>query len=145
MKTIIITALFLCTTMGISAQITPKKEQHIRETLGKFNVPNKFINGFISVGKLLGCEPDDDSKACQEVRDPWGESKPTNKYKISSKDKAVAMQRLEDKISNGEGGKAIPKNSVLFAQKKYSGNKLEALKARYAIYLKFCCLKNKHR
>ena len=142
MKTIIITVLFLCTTMGISAQITPKFEKNIRETLGKSNVSKNFTNGFISVGKLLGCEPDDDSKACQEVRDPWEESKPTTKSKISSKDKAVAMQRLEDKINNGEGGKAIPKNSVLVAHKKYSGNKLEALKARYAMYLKFCCLKN---
>ena len=143
-KITILSVLFLFLSFGAFAQINSQDEQAIRESLGKEkSISQNFTNGLINVGKLLGCDPGNTNKACEEVRDPWGgESKVVNwdeVAKIKDKEKVIAMQRLEDKIIMGEGGKLITKNIVFEAQKKHFGYKIDALKARYSMYLKSCC------
>lgn len=131
---------FLLLSFGVFAQLNSQDEQTIRESLRKEkSISQNFTNGFISIGKLLGCEPGNDSKACEEVRDPWGENKSNNNSRLKEKDIILAFQRLEDKIIIGEGGRLITKNNIFEAQKKHFGYKMKAIKARYAMYLKSCC------
>ena len=138
-------ALFLFITFGLSAQTNG---QLISNVLSQdSSISNSFIEGMITTGKSLNCDPWDDDAPCTDLCDPWDDDTPCPNTSImkakiaASPDMQFAiikntMKHFEEAIANGKGGIILNKKVLVKAKKSYSGYKLNAMRARFKLYLK---------
>lgn len=139
----ILIAIFLGFSYVSTAQFD---DNIITDVLGQDEtVSADFINNMITTGRSAYCDPWDDTKPCTDLCDPW-DDKPCTGPAISKstatpeKQEQIiksTMKHFEEAIADGKGGKFLNKQMLLQAQKKHTGYKLKAIKARFKMYLNF--------
>ena len=147
-------ALSLFTSLTASAQIDALRDPEVSRL---------FAKNVIQLGHMLDCDPWDDSKACTDIVDPWENDKPKPKDPKTPTDpkeptptpkdpkkpaepkkpsgqatrqQQAAMKHLEYYIAKGKAGKYLSAKTVQSARKRYAGNNIKSLRARFNIYAK---------
>jgi len=139
---------FIALALSISFNLTAQSNsQLISNVLGQdANISNSFTNGMIQMALNATCDPWDDDDPCTELCDPWDDKPCAGPGSIKASSQSTAEEKetlivntmihFEKAIAKGRGGTILTPELLSQLTKKYKGNKLKTVKARFNAYLR---------